>query len=631
MLQQIRDKLTGWVALAILGTIGVTFVFVGGANFAFTGNSYAAKVDGVDIGLGQFEAAYRDQVQNNPQLAALPEEYRLQLRTNILEQLIQQRVIDNYLNDAGFQISDEQITNLIQQQPEFQLDGKFDLETYRAALASFNYEPAQFEQAQRTTLRRGQLQRAIRGSSLVAPSAYRRYLNLAFEQRVVTTATFSADAVADDINVTDEMITSFYDENPALYQLPESADVEYIEILRDAVAAEVSVSEEQLLGYYESNKDRYLQDEQRQARHILILFDGDEDGAEIVANEMLTRVRSGESFETLAAQYSKDGGTAQQGGDLGTLTRSQLPGELGDAIFSMQEGEVEGLVKSDFGFHIVRLDEIFERGPLQYDQVRASLLSELQEQEAEGLFLELERKLSDALFDAPDIRGLAAAVGAEVQMSAGFTRSGGEPLGTSQTAIDAVFDPTVLSGAQMSEVTELDANRTVVVSVMRHNAAVRQPLDDVREQIAAAVMARQSEDMMVARTQQMLDDLAAGSTFEMAAEGAGAIAMPPAIMSRNAEGADQNIAVSVFTALKPTETSPTTGSVRNAAGGYTVYRLDAVVPGRPETIPVADRDAGKNQLVDQYGVGDFVAFVQALRANADVIINDDALAAQDLL
>ncbi|MDH5242260.1 MAG: SurA N-terminal domain-containing protein, partial [Gammaproteobacteria bacterium] len=135
MLQHIRDNLMGKIALAVLGLIALSFVFVGGANFTTIGSSYAAKVDGVDIGIGQFELAYRDEIQENPQYAALPEEYRLQLRTNILEQMIQQQVIDNYLDAAGFKITDRQLTEIVHQFPEFQLDGRFDRATYEAVLA----------------------------------------------------------------------------------------------------------------------------------------------------------------------------------------------------------------------------------------------------------------------------------------------------------------------------------------------------------------------------------------------------------------------------------------------------------------------------------------------------------------
>ena len=630
MLTKIREKFTGGIAIAILVTIVVSFVFVGGSGVGFSGQNYAAKVDGVDISIGRFEAVYREQLQGNPQLATLSPEFRLRLRTNLLEQLIQQLVIDNYLDEAGFRVSDEDVTRLIQRVPEFKVDGKFDIETYRNLLSLSNYEPTQFERVQRQTLRRAQLQRAIRETSIVTPAGYRRFLNLGFEQRIVTTASITAESVANEVVVTDEMITAYYDDNPALYQVPETADIEYVEIRRDEVARSVSITEQQLQEFYEFSSDRYLQDEQRRARHILILFDNDEPGAAIVANEMLTRVRAGESFEELARQYSKDGGTAAQGGDLGTLTRTQMPDELGDEIFSMSTGDIAGPLKSDFGFHIVRLDEILERGPMPLEQIRASLLTELQDQEANGLYRDLERKLSDALFDAADIQGLAAAIDGNVNTVSAYSRSGGEPFADSQVAVDAIFAADVLSGAQLSELTELDANRTVVFSVTQHNPSARQPLDDVREQVSAALTSSQTEDLMAAKTQQMLDALAAGDDFATAAETIAAPVVAATVMTRNAEGRDQYVAVAVFTAVKPIQDEATIGSTRNSAGGYTVFSLDAVIPGRPEAIPLADRDAGKVQLVDRYGLGDFFAFVQALRANAEVIISDDVLAAQDV-
>ena len=629
MLQKIREKFTGWIAISILALIGFSFVFVG-LNYSFIGQSYAAKVDGVDIGVNQFENAYREQLQANPQLAQLPEEYRQQLRSNILEQLIQQRVIDNYLDKAGYQISDEDVTAMIQRAPEFQVNGEFDIETYRTLLAQAGYEPARFEAAQRQSLRRQQLQRSIRGSALVSPAQYRRFLNLAAEQRVVTLATIDPDAVANEVAVTDEMITTFYDDNPTLYQLPETADVEYVEISRDDIAATVSISEQALQEYYEFNKDRYVQDEQRQARHILVPIADDKDAAEATASELLARAEAGESFEDLAREYSADGGTAAQGGDLGVLTRSQLPGELGASIFSMDEGTIEGPVKSDFGYHIIRLDRIIERGPLPLDQVRGELTTELQDQQAENSFRELERKLSDALFDATDIRALAAAVGIEVKTATGVTRLGGEDFGSSPAAIEAIFDEAVLAGDLLSEVIELDANRTAVFTVSNHVEAQRQPLDDVREAIAETMKARQAETLMAEKAEQMLAALAAGEEFAAAADSIGATAAASTAISRNAEGFDQSVAVAVFTALKPTADKPSRGSTRNDSGGYTVYSLDAVMPGRPESIPLGERDAGKTQLADQSGVGDFVAFVQALRANADIAINRDVLAAQDL-
>ena len=630
MLQNIRDNLSSKTAMVILGTIVLSFVFVGGASFTTLGSNYAAKVDGIDISVNQFETAYRNQIQSNPQIAALPEEYRRQVRSSILEQLIQQQVIDNYLAEAGFRITDEQLSEIVRQFPEFHVNGRFDRETYESILLTADMTPAQFESSQKLNLRRSQLQRSIRGTSVVPPSNYRRFLNLAFENRVVSTASISPASVADEIIVSEELIVAFYEENPTTFSLPESADVEYVEINRNAVAADVNVTEEQLNDSYELNKSRYQQDEQRQARHILILFDDDENGAEAVANEVITRIRSGESFEVLAGQYSKDGATASNGGDLGAMPRTQLPDALGDAIFAMQEGDVEGPVKGDFGFHVVRLDSIVDAGPLPFEQVRASLLTELQEEQADGLFLALERKLSDALFDATDIKSVADAVGAEVKTTASFERDSVAPFDGSQIAADAVFDPTVLSGAAMSEVIGLDVNRTIVFSVSKHNEATLDTLENVREQIATTLTNQQSEDLMARQAQQMLDAVRGGEDFAAAAAAIGAEASNASVMSRNSEESDQALAVAVFTAIKPSEGNPTLGSTRDSTGGYTVFSLDAVIAGQPESIPLADRDAGRVQLVDQYGASDFVAFVRSLRDNAEVIISEDALAAQDL-
>jgi peptidyl-prolyl cis-trans isomerase D len=560
--------------------------------------------DDVEIGLGQFEAAYRDELQRNPEYAQLPEDIRVQLRQNILEGLIQQRVIDNYLVEAGYQMGDAQITAMIQQVPEFQVDGKFDLETYRSLLAQNGYEPADFERAQRVSLRREQLQRAIRGSAIMSPAAYRRYLNLAAEQRIVRLATLDPEIAAADLTVTDDMVAAYYDNNPTLYQLPESADVEYVEIQRSDVAQTLTITEQELVEYYEYNQDRYQQDEQRQASHILILFGDDEAAAEATATDLVARIAAGESFEELAKEYSEDGGTSDRGGDLGTLTRTQLPGDLGAAIFSMSEGAIEGPVKSDFGFHVVRLDKILESGPLPLDQVRAELTAELQDQKAENLFLELERKLSDALFDAPDIRALAEAVGVEVKTVSGFTREGGGPLGDDFAAVFAVT---------------------------QHRPATRQALDDVRDAVESTLKIQKAEELMAARAEEMLTALEAGADFAEAAAAIGATAEEPVLMSRNMQDADQFISVAVFTAVKPSQDMPTAGSTRNGVGGYTVYSIESVIPGRPEVVPVEQRDQGKLQLTDQIGVGEYVAFMQELRENAEIIINEDALAAPDLL
>ncbi len=278
----------------------------------------------------------------------------------------------------------------------------------------------------------------------------------------------------------------------------------------------------------------------------------------------------------------------------------------------------------------MRVDEILERGPLPLDQVRGELLSELRAREADDRFRDLGRALSDALFDNDDMQVIADAVGLEIQTIAGFTREGGEPLGSNQAAIDAIFVEHVLTGGQVSVVKELDANRSAIFKVTTYNEAQRQPLDEVRDEVLAALTSQEADFILVARAEQVLAAVAAGDDFGQAAEAAGLTVSESRILSRQDQNIDQALMFDVFAADKPTTESPVTGRVRMLDGAYAVYSLDAVLPGRPESIPLVERDEGKLVVAQQSGINDFQAFVLSLRDNADIVRNDDLLAANDL-
>ncbi len=630
MLTAIREKFTGGIAIAMLALIGIPFLFFG-VNYDFTGQSIAATIDGSEIGVFEFEQTYREQLQRNPTWAQLPNEYRVQIRRGILDSLIRDRLVEMYLIKGGYQISAAKVDAAIQRVPEFQIDGVFDLETAKELLLQNGYTPERFRVSQRRQMRKDQLRRAIGDTALVTPAQYRRYLNLIAEQRLVSMATFDLESVSGEIEVTDEMVAAYYDVNDTMFLTQERVDIEFIEVRRDAVAAAIEVSEDALAVYYEDSKNRYLQDEQRQARHILILSDDDEAAAEATAKDLLARAKAGESFAALAQEYSKDGGTAANGGDLGVLTRSQLPGDLGAAIFAMDEGEIDGPIESDFGFHVVQLDKILEQGPLPLEQVRGELLSELRDREAESAFRDLERQVSDALFDMADMQAIAAAVGLDVQAASGITRAGGEPLGTNQAAIDAVFDERVLLDGDISELVELDASRSAIFKVIQHHVAARLPLADVRDAIIDSIKTQEASTIVFNRAEQLHAALNAGEEFGVAAEAAGATVSAPILVSRQTEDLDQAVLAQVFMSKKPAQDAPVTGQVANAGGGVTVFSLEAVLPGRPESIPLADRDAGKLQLAQQAGASDYYAFVAALYDKADIVISQDALAAQELL
>ena len=629
MLQKIRDRLTGGFAMAILAIIFVPFAFFGVTNYNFLSAGWAAKVDDVEISLFQLESAYQNQLLQLSEYGELPAPYLASIKSGILERLIRDTLVELHVVETGYRVDDAMVTELIQDAPQFQEDGVFNKELYYTWLAQTAQDARLFEAQQRQSIRSSQLQRGIGATAFVTPSEYRRYLNLVGEQRQVSIATFDVAALAETVVVKEEDIVAYYDARPDEFRSPETVDFDYIELRRDWLTQEVEITEEALLRQYEESANRYQQDEQRQARHILITFDDDEAGAEEQAVALTIRVNAGEPFEDLARQYSKDGGTAEQGGDLGRILQTQMPGPLGDAIFTMQKGEIQGPIRSDFGFHVVRLDDIIVGGPLPLDQVRGELEAELRTRAADARFLELERTLADALFDANDLEVMAETSGLKVAVATGFTRSGGEPFGGSQAAIDAVFDENVLFNGQISDVIEVDRNRSAVIQVKEYHPEARRSLDQVRSDITFNLQSERALNMTQDRARRFSEALQDGQAFDVAASEVEAQVTPAVVVDRQDETIDPVVLDRIFRAKKPAPGNARIDDAITSIGDVAIFMITAVVPGRPEAIPLADRDARKDQLESAAGASDYIAYVSELAQRASIERSDD-LQQQDL-
>lgn len=631
MLQRIRDRITGKFALALLVLIACSFVFFG-ITPSFIAGGYAAKVNGEDISAAAFEAAYRNQLLAvAEQGGEIPSELRALVRDGVLDSLIRDLLVEQYVNRGRYAVPDQAVSDAIQREETWQRDGEFSREVYYQWLEQRAMSPAEFEASQRRFLVQNQLQRGVGASAFVTPAEYRRYLNLYGEQRQVSVAEIDIAGLTESIEVDEEAARAYYDDRPDGFQAPESVDFQYVELDRSELAAAAEIGEEELRQRYEDSSDRYRQDEQRRARHILIPFGDDEAAAEQEAAALSARAQAGEPFADLARQYSKDGGTAESGGDLGLLLQTQLPAELGDAVFAMQTGDIEGPIRSTFGFHVVRLDEVREGGPLPLEQVRGEIEALLRSDKAAAAYESLERQLSDALFDAANVGALSEATGLELRSASGFTRSGGEPFGVNQVVIDAAFEARALEDREPSDILELDANRAIVLQVSDYHPAARRLFADVRDEIVEAVKSERALEIATERASTFQAALRNGTEFATAAEAVEGLVTRTVAMSREDTGPqDARLRAAVFQEKKPAPGRPRVGTVLTEDNKYAVYSVTAYAPGRPESIPLAERDETKLRLGFQSGSQDLAAMVLDLQQNADIVKSEDVLAADSV-
>ncbi len=630
MLQNLRERFTGRFALVILALICLPFLFFGVPS-DFIATEEVASVNGNPISQPFFENAYRNQLlRYDAEGIEMPEEARTFVRENVLNTIINDILIELFIIEEGVHVSDEFVARIIQSAPEFIVDGKFSKELYYAWLNERVIEPSMFEENQRLNIRKSQLERAIRATSFVTPSEYRRYLNLIGEQRQVTIAEIDLAVLAEPIELKDEDIKEYYALRSEEFMEPESIDFDFIEISRDNSNERIEISEDELRLYYQDSGQRFAQDERRQARHILVLFGDDEAASETKAREVVKRLQQGEDYIDLVLEYSDDEGTKQQGGDLGMLAKSQLPGALGEAIFSMQLGEISDLVRTGFGFHIINLIDMESDGMVPFNLVRNEIESELRAQKVSDNFILIERALSDALFDAEDINALADDLGFSINRVEQYTELGGEPFGTNQIVIDAVFDAQRTNDREISDIIEVDTDRSIVFQIYNFNKSKVKSLDEVYDEITndmklasaevlASNIATRLETSM--RNKQSIEDIVAELS---------SVSMRNVTINRVTEDIDFMIQASVFGTKKPEDGQARIGTVIMQNSNYAVYSINSNAYGIPEMIPQEERDEARNRLNQQAGMSDYSAFVAELNRLADISKNQELITSSSM-
>jgi len=620
MLQNIRQKITGPMALVVLALLCIPFIFVGYNYGGMTQAGFAVKVNGQEIPPRQIRVAYQNQAARiREQLDEIPPALEQRLRQAAYEGVIRSTLLTQYLREQGYRVSDAAVQQSIRELSVFQENGQFSFELYQGLLASRGIAPASFEADQRRSLQIDQLQSAVEATAFSTPSELRRYIELDRETRTISYLEFGIEDFLDRVEIGEEELVAYYEERPELFRTPASVTFDYIEISRDTVAERIAPTGEELQAYYEDVKDSYSRDQERNPSHILITTDErSEDEARALAAELTGRAKAGEDFAELAAEYSADTLSAEQGGDLGWVARGQFVEPVEEAVFDMQEGEIRGPVESEFGFHVLRLDDIRGGGTPPLEEVRDELVAAYRAERIGEQYLELSNALADQLFDTPDLDEAAAALDMVVSTAANYTRSGSAELAPAPTLLDTLFGENALAEGATSDLLNLAEDRVMVVQVTERQEASRQPLAEVRDEVerrarreAAAVMAR-------AKLEQLRANVEGGTPLEEAAADVEAETVTDRQINRNAADLPGSLVAAVFSAELP-EDGARVGSVATADGGYVLYRLTDVSPGRPDAIPPEQREQARIGLARQAGVSDLGAFIDQLVEEAEIV------------
>ncbi|MEC7690304.1 MAG: SurA N-terminal domain-containing protein, partial [Pseudomonadota bacterium] len=367
MLERIREGSQGPWAMIIIGLVVLSFVFAGvGSYLNSSGETVAATVNGEEIGLNELERAYQSQrsrmeSQYGESVSALfaDEGYMQQFRRGVLDSLIDEKLVEQKARELGLRVGDDQIRDTIRSMPEFQLGGQFNNDRYLALLRQNGYQPSDFRDFLRTQLTREQLTRALGVSDFALPGEARRVFDLQAQTRDARYVVVDAAPFADEVEISDADIQGYYDANITSFDTEEKVSVAYVKLSVDDLKGDVTVSDDDVSAWYEENKDQYRDEEQRRVSHILIETGDDEAAAKAKAEALLAEIKGGADFATVAEENSEDSFSAENGGDLDYITPGMMDDAFDSAVFSLKNvGDVTDVVKTEFGFHIIKLTDL---------------------------------------------------------------------------------------------------------------------------------------------------------------------------------------------------------------------------------------------------------------------------------
>lgn len=630
MLNIFRETGGRIVAGVILALIAVSFVFFG-IDFNLSGTTYAARVNGTEIPMRAFQRELQA-TQNQFQQVSdqqLNEELMRQIRRSVIERMVRREAIRQRVERLGYRATDEQLSESIRSIQAFQVGGEFSMDVYRATLRNSGRTVAGFEATQREQLALQQLQRGVAMSSFVTPAELRRHIELMNERRDIAFARFPVDSFTDQVEISDADVQSHYDENAARYMSEETVDFNYVELSLDEIASDVELTEEELRQYYEENRSDFETTEERNASHILIEYaEGERAAAEAEVEEIMSRLEEGASFDELAAEYSDDTGTASQGGNLGWIARGTLSDAFEEALYAIDEvGDVTGPVETDFGLHVIRLDDLREGRVERFEAVRDELREELSTRRAEDRFYERANRLADLAFDAyDDLQSVAMELDVPLRMAEDFARSGGDGrFGTNRSAVvEAAFDEESVSTGTNSDLIELSDTHVLVLRVTEHNEPTQLPLEQVEGRIREELTRERASRLASDAADAYVEAVDGGADREATAAEHGGEWNAPGLVERGTNAVPSRVTQVAFSLPHPTD-GPARERVSFSSGDVAIVFLDAVEPGKPEDIPTAQREQLRMQLINQLAQAEFNAYTSTVRQNASVDISDQAL------
>lgn len=621
-MESFRNFVKGWPGRVFLGIVVFVFVvFAFAPQFSPPGaQGEVAEVNGKRISEQELDQAvesvmnrYGDQVDRKML-------EQLVKRDDVLESLIRQRVSVDTARELGFTAHPELVQESITSIPAFMGDdGKFSQEKFQQLILANGFaNSAAFRTRVEEELLMQQFTGALRDSAFATRQDLELLTRIAEQKRDVSWVLLSAPAFMGAVSATDEEVRARYDGNPAGYMTEEQFTVEYVEVKVDTYAADVKVDEAAVTAKYDELANAARQNAERRIAHILVGKQGRDDAAARQrAGEVLDKLTAGSSFAELAAQYSDDTGSAQQGGDLGYVGRGVLDPALDAALATLKVNDVSAPVATADGLHILKVLEVRQVEVPPLATARADIVRGLQREEAMRQYQDAVDQAGSLAYEAEGLQDIAQKLGVSIQKSAPFGRSGGQGIAANPKVLAAVLSPEVLEDGRNSAVIDIAEGHGVVVRLVEHRKPERRPFEEVAALVRQEVLREKAGAVAREKAEALRAAVAGGQALDAAAQPLGLPVQQVAAAQRNTRALPPEVVKAVFRARRPAEGAVTVDKV-STPNGEAVFTIGNVVDGNLLGAAPDEVAGRRGQLATEFGRADFSRLIEQATVVADV-------------
>ncbi len=631
MLQAFRNTVMGWLGWIIIGVVIMTFALFGlGSYLQNKSRAYVARVNDVEIAPRDLQQAYQQQrarIQQKMGKAFNPALIDEKLvRKQALDGLINRELLLQAARDNGLVISDALLAAQIHAIQAFQEDGVFSDKKYRDLIRSRGQSVSEFEYVTRRSLLADQLLNGLTSTAFVTPGEIDRVYRLQNQKRDFSYLIVSVKPFEATVDVSDTRIQQYYDKHSADFMVPERVKLAYLRLSGDTLGASLKVDDAALEALYEERKASLKTREQRRASHILIAVAADADKdtvakAKAKADAIRAQLEAGKKFAELARKNSDDPGSAKQGGDLGFFGHGDMVPEFDKAVYAMKKGDISAPIRTQYGFHIIKLTDIEGGKTPPLADVRDELIHELQQDKVNDLFYGQLEQLTDLSYENPDSLDAAAkGLDLKIQHSDWVDAKGGPGIGKYPRVIAAAFSDDVLESGNNSEPVEVAPNDVIVVRVEERQSEHQAPLEEVRDKVVSRLRHELATEAARTRGESLLARLKDGATLEeLNNQDYYAYRKAEAVM-RTASGFNPEVMRKVFTLAHPQDGKPVDDSFALNNGDFALVHLTSVTDGDPAELKPEQRTRMTRGYEAMYRSLEMDTLIRDLRARADIVL-----------